>query len=277
MNRTAGQLRICTVVFLSSIAGLLRAGDVPKPPQLTAIYPSGHELPANHLKFYLHFAQPMRQGVFLDHIKLLDDHGHAVIEPFRETELWNEDGTRLTLWFHPGRQKTGVNLNEELGPIVEPGRRYKLVISGRWPSADGIPLGRDVEKGFITSERATSQLVATFWKIIPPAAGTKQALQTRFPAPLDHALLLSCLNVRDLSGRQVMGDSDTSEGETVWRFTPNKPWVAGEFELIAKSTLEDLAGNSLARPFQVDLTSGINLQKCPSEIPIRFRTSSATR
>ena len=71
-------------------------------PRLTAIYPTAHTLPANHLKFYLHFSQPMRQGVFLDHCRLLDDHDQPVTEPFRETELWNEDGTRLTLWFHPG-------------------------------------------------------------------------------------------------------------------------------------------------------------------------------
>src|SRR6185436_13722943 len=104
------------VMLLATAHGAERAG---MPPQITAIFPGSHTLPANHLKFYLHFSEPMRQGVFLEHCKLLDDHDQPVTEPFRETELWNEDGTRLTLWFHPGRQKTGVNLNVDLGPIVQ--------------------------------------------------------------------------------------------------------------------------------------------------------------
>src|SRR5689334_1054660 len=89
------------------------ADKVPTPlapaPCVEALYPGAATLPANHLKFYVHFSVPMRQGVFMDYCKLLDDHGRMVPEPFRETELWSEDGRRLTLWLHPGRQKTGVN------------------------------------------------------------------------------------------------------------------------------------------------------------------------
>ena len=47
------------------------------------IYPTAETLPANHLKFYLHFSEPMRQGVFLEHCRLLDDEGRPVPEPFR--------------------------------------------------------------------------------------------------------------------------------------------------------------------------------------------------
>src|SRR4051812_2774418 len=89
-------------------------------PRLEAIYPSGALLPANHLKFYLHFSAPMREGVFLDYCRLLDEHGAPVAEPFRETELWSDDHRRLTLWLHPGRQKTGVNLNDDFGPVLKP-------------------------------------------------------------------------------------------------------------------------------------------------------------
>ena len=91
-----------------------------------AIFPSAEVLPANHLKFYVHFPEPMREGVFLDYCALLDEHGQPVLEPFRETELWSDDRRRLTLWLHPGRQKAGVNLNVEFGPVLEPGRRYTL-------------------------------------------------------------------------------------------------------------------------------------------------------
>src|SRR6186713_2761613 len=97
------------LLLMAGGAGMSVVADTPAAPRVDAVYPSAATLPANHLKFYIHFSAPMRQGVFLDHCKLLDDHGRMIMtEPFRETELWSEDGKRLTLWLHPGRQKTGV-------------------------------------------------------------------------------------------------------------------------------------------------------------------------
>ena len=36
---------------------------------------------------------------------------------------------------------------------------------------------------------------------------------------------------------------------------PSKPWTAGSYTLALNPRLEDLAGNSLERPFEVDLSS----------------------
>jgi hypothetical protein len=223
------------------------------PPQIAAIYPRGETLPANHLKFYLHFSEPMRAGVFLAHCRLLDERGQPVLEPFRETELWSDDRRRLTLWLHPGRQKTGVNLNDEFGPVLEPARHYTLVISGQWPSAQGVPLGADVKKEFRTGARATAQLDAADWKVAPPRSGTTQPLEVRFPAPLDHALLARCLRVLDARSAPVDGAVEIADGEQTWRFTPRQSWPSAAYRLTAETILEDLAGNSLARPFEVDL------------------------
>lgn len=257
---------ICCLLF-GVVISVLRAAD--PGPSIIAIFPSGHELPANHLKFYLHFSEPMRQGVFLDHCRLLDAHGSPVLEPFRETELWSEDGKRLTLWLHPGRQKTGVNLNDEFGPVLRPHERYTLVISGRWSSDRGVVLGQDQKKEFITVERAVAQLDISKWMITEPSAGTLKPLEVTFPAPLDHALLQRCLRVADPDHKEVAGTPVTVAFERTWRFTPAKPWNAGPHELIAESILEDLAGNSLARPFEVDLT-GPPPRKTPSSVSARF-------
>lgn len=232
-----------------------RADDKPAAPQLTAIFPASTKLPANHLKFYLHFSEPMRRGVFMEHCKLLDVRGKPVLEPFRETELWSEDGKRLTLWLHPGRQKTGVNLNTELGPVLRPGSRFTLVISGGWPSENGAALGRDVEKSFFAIERATKQLDMSEWVTHAPLSGTTKPLTVRFPAPLDHALLLRCLRVIDSNHQPVAGTVSTANFETLWSFTPAQPWAGGDHTLEVDSILEDLAGNSLARPFEVDITA----------------------
>ena len=99
-------------------------------PELLEVFPSGDTVPANHLKFYLNFSERMEQGKIFRHFRLTDlATGIPVEEPFRETELWSDDGKRLTLWLHPGRQKTGVNLNMDLGPVLEPRRRYALEIA----------------------------------------------------------------------------------------------------------------------------------------------------
>jgi hypothetical protein len=148
MNRV---LLSCAVALGWTCSAFAGEPSPASPPQLSSIHPSGSALPANHLKFYLHFSEPMQQGVFLQHCSVMDADGKIVPEPFRETELWSEDGLRLTLWFHPGRQKTGVNLNVEVGPVLVPGQRCKLIISGKWKSERGVPLGKDVEKSFFVT------------------------------------------------------------------------------------------------------------------------------
>jgi hypothetical protein len=271
MNRVLLSCAVALGWTCSALAGEPSSTKLP-PPQLSSIHPSGSVLPANHLKFYLHFSEPMQQGVFLQHCSVMDAEGKSVPEPFRETELWSEDGLRLTLWFHPGRQKTGVNLNVEIGPVLVPGNRCKLIISGRWKSERGVPLGKDVEKSFFVTERATQQLDIANWQITSPTAGTSQPLQVKFPAPLDHALLQRCLRVASESGAPVRGSAATSAGEQIWSFTPEHPWTMTKLSLQADSFLEDLAGNSLARPFEVDL-QGPPPRKVPAvvSVPIQVK------
>ena len=238
--------------FVIWLAALLCCAHA-APPAITATYPSGDKVPANHLKFYIHFAQPMRQGVFLQHCTLLDEAGQPVPDPFRETELWSDDRRRLTLWLHPGRQKTGVNLNDEFGPVLQPHQRYTLVISGKWPTEDGAALGADFKKTFAAGEHAIAQLDVSTWKINAPRAGTIAPLEIRFPAPLDRALLLRSLRVVDSSGTRIAGEVVATNHEQGWNFTPAQPWKDETCKVLADPLLEDLAGNSLARPFEVDL------------------------
>jgi hypothetical protein len=51
----------------------------------------------------------------------------------------------------------------------------------------------------------------------------------------------------------VEGRVSVDENETRWRFQPEEPWVAGNHQLHIDAALEDLAGNSIARPFEVYL------------------------
>lgn len=224
------------------------------PPRVIEIHPSASVLPANHLKFYVLFSESMRQGTIFQYFRLRNvTRGEDVPRPFRHTELW--DGNRLTLWFHPGRQKTGVNLNVELGSILRAGDEYELVISSAWLSLKGQPLGVDVTKQFRAGPPDSEKPAPTKWAVELPRAGTSDPIIYRFSKPLDWALLQSEVTVLDSANRPLAGGIKLREDDTVWTFRPRSPWQSGHYRLAVGSVLEDLAGNSVARPFEVDVNA----------------------
>lgn len=212
-----------------------------------SLAPSPAVLPANALKLYLHFTQPMEQGVLLERLTLRRQDESIVHGAFRETELWSPDGRRLTLWLHPGRQKTGVNLNRDEGPVLIAGEKHLLKISGAWRSAAGVPLGNDVS--FVITAAAADHACPdpARWRLDAPQAHTRAALVLRFDEPLDPAMLVSSLSLPGGTGVVEV----SSDGRT-WSWTPSRPWVRGTHAVAIDPLLEDLAGNNLQHPFEVD-------------------------
>jgi hypothetical protein len=221
---------------------------------VASVYPSTDRVPENLLKFYLHFSAPMSQGDSYRHIKLLDAKGKAVDLPFLELdqELWAPSGTRLTVFFDPGRIKRGLKPREEVGPALEEGKRYTLVIDRGWSDAAGAPLKETFRKTFTVGAPDDAPPNLKTWKLKAPTVGTA-ALRVTFPKPMDHALLERLVWVVDASGTKVAGKVAVTERETVWLFTPASPWRAGAYHLVADTRLEDLSGNSIGRPFEVDV------------------------
>jgi hypothetical protein len=254
---------------------------VPEPPDpgpaatVEQVFPSGDVLPANHLKFYLHFSRPMREGPgIFDRVRLLDDAGREVADPWRRNELWSEDRRRFTLWIHPGRVKQGVNLREELGPVLREGGRYTLVIDAALPDAEGRPLAAEHRRTFRVGPADRTRPDPSAWTLRPPAAGADGPLTVEFGEPLDRALAERLITVVGPDGKPVAGRAELSDGETVWRFRPLRPWAAGDHTLTVDPRLEDLAGNTPERPFEVDLTA-----RPPAPLPLTrtFRPAGAAR
>jgi hypothetical protein len=77
-------------------------------------------------------------------------------------------------------------------------------------------------------------------------------LVVRFPEPLDHAMLGRALTI-EVSGLAVRGRGEVGAGDTSWSFTPDAAWPTAPASLCVDAELEDLAGNSVARPFEVDV------------------------
>jgi hypothetical protein len=224
-----------------------------KPP--TVRFSPQAKLPANALKFYLHFSQPMEQGVFLERLKLLDDDGKEIIGPFRETELWSPDGKRLTAWFHPGRQKTGVNLNEDEGPVLSANSKHTLIITGSWRSTSGVVLGEDVRFDLQVGQADHSMPMMEKWQITMPKSGTREPLLVHFDEPLDPAMIASALQLWHEGKRWPLRVSVDQTGKA-WKGMPSTIWTPGTYQLKADPLLEDLAGNNLLHPFEVDATQG---------------------
>ena len=262
---------------VDSPARLEKRFTVPAPPpaaptKVSAVFPSAAVLPENQLRFYLHFSAPMRQGEAYSHIQLLKADGKPDKNAFLEIgeELWDKSGTRLTLLFHPGRTKRGLQPREEHGPILVRGDKYTLVIDKRWPDAEGRPLAASFEKRFTAGPMIEAALDAKQWKVTPPKAGTKDPLVVRFPHSLDRALLDWTIAVENAGQKPVAGDVTVADDERRWEFRPEQPWPAGRFNLVIDTTLEDSAGNNLTRPFEVDVFRTVEKQVTAEYVRIPF-------
>ena len=222
-------------------------------PVVERIYPTADRLPANHLKFYIHFSKPMREGgeVF-DHFALLDQQGEPVHDPWRRTELWSKDAKRLTLWIHPGRVKQGVNLREEFGPVLSPGKKYRLVVGAGLRDATGQHLAKPFVKVFTAGPADHARPLPSRWQVRSPR-DPDSPLEVRLLEPLDHPLLFRFLRVVDHRGRGMAGKIEVADQERVWRFRPARPWSPGVYEIQVSPLLEDLAGNTPIRVFDTDL------------------------
>lgn len=254
-----------------------QAISIPAPPRgepakVTAVYPSASVLPENQLRFYLHFSAPMSRGEAYTHIRLLKDDGAPVVLPFLEIgeELWDASGTRLTLLADPGRIKRGLKPREEDGPVLEAGRGYTLVVDRAWPDATGQPLAETYKKAFKAGPPIEKALDTKDWKVHSPRAGTKSALALAFPHPLDRALLERTITVTGPNGKLLGGDVAVGKEERSWQFKPDQPWVAGKYELVIDTTLEDGAGNRIGRPFEVDQFDAVDKTTNPEFFRLPF-------
>lgn len=218
------------------------------------VYPGTDLVPANLLKFTIVFSGPMRQSrEIFDQILLIGPDGKPVEDPWRRTELWSDGDTRLNLWFHPGRVKLGVNLREQLGPPLTPRGKYELQFTEALLDASGNPLSKPFVKKFQAGEERREKIDISKWKLEMPAEGSRDPLKVLFPIPMDPFLLFREMEMVDVEGKAVLGKASVPGGEQSWWFVPNKPWQRGDYKVKVGAEVADLSGNTLSRPFEVDL------------------------
>lgn len=233
----------------------LPAREVTPTTVVAAIHPHTAEVPENLLKLYLHFSAPMSRGDAFRHVHLLDAGGGEVEAPFvaPQAELWSPDWTRLTLFFDPGRLKRGVGPHETVGPPLRAGGTYTLVVDRELEDARGAPLREPFHHTFRVTEADRTRPRTEDWRLKPPAEDD-DPVELRFPEPLDHALLHHMLEVEGPSGERVAGEVEVLPDARGWRFHPAGRWGEGPHAVVVDTALEDLAGNSLRRLFDLELS-----------------------
>jgi hypothetical protein len=127
-----------------------------------------------------------------------------------------------------------------------------LTIDAAWEDATGTPLKQNFEKNFRVTEVDRESPDLAKWQIVAPKPGSNDALKVVFTDPMDHALAMRMIAVDKVPGAAKLEDQ-----ERVWMFVPDQPWKPGRYRLMVQTTIEDLAGNNVGKPFEVDLFSDV--------------------
>ena len=236
------------------------------------VFPSTDRLPENLLKFYVHFSAPMSRGRIYQHIHLFKADGSEVELPFLELdeELWDPTLTRLTLFIDPGRIKRGVKPLEEIGPSLEQGGHYTLVIDHAWKDGHGVPLKENFHKSFQVGPADRKPPDPANWSLHAPKADTREPLVIDFPEPMESALARRMIVAVDAAGKRLAGEVALADEERSWSFIPATSWRPGPHQIIVQTAIEDLAGNNIGKPFEVDLFEGVQRQLTNAAVSLIF-------
>ncbi|MBI3854626.1 MAG: hypothetical protein HY293_02920 [Planctomycetes bacterium] len=224
------------LVLVAGVAGLLWIRPAPV---VRAVHPATGDVPANFLRLYIDFSEPMGGDDVFAHVRLLDASGRPLPDSLRELEFWSRKRTRLMVYVHPGRVKTGLAMGGEFGPVLEQGKRYALEITPGMKSERG----RAVREGFRRELRVgapqTSRPDLSRWLL----EARPERVELECDVWMDQAGLEDWLKVEGVAGRwEIDGRRAT--------FLPEKPLVPGAYMLVADARMEDVCGNSFQRSFE---------------------------
>jgi len=242
-------------------------------PELLSIYPTRDTVPENLLKMYFVFSKPMQEvNSALEYITVIDETKNEEVSVFLElqTELWNKDHTQLTLWLDPGRIKTDLIPNKNLGLPITKGHGYSIHVSKEFKDAQGNMLIDNYSKTIFVSKRDSQLPNLINWMLKSPEANTLNELIIDFGESLDFALATETVSIINSNNKIVDGNFILSNNESKLQFKPASKWKSGNYTILVDSKLEDLAGNNLNHLFDRDLATEPNKGKDSKFKSIQF-------
>jgi hypothetical protein len=230
--------------------------DRPATTEVTSIHPTTTVVPRNLLRLYVTFSAPMSEGYAADHIRLVDGAGDALVAALlaNDQELWDPTRRRLTVLLDPARIKRGLVPHRQAGYPLRTGTSVQVLVDDGFRDASGTRLRAGAQRGYQVGPDQRHPVDPNRWTLTLPCPGTFDPLDVAFDRPLDHALAARCLHVVGPRDQPVDGTVEVGSQERSWRLVPTEPWSDQPHHLIVDPVLEDLAGNSVARPFDRDLT-----------------------
>ena len=231
--------------------------------RIAAIEPHSDRLPANLLRFYVHFTEPMAADDVYKHITLLRADGSTVRSPFLNLarNLWDRDQKRLTVLLDPGRIKRGVGPNVEAGaPLIE-GEAYTLRVGAGLRDAHGGTLAHVFEKRFVATAAVHERVDPFAWSMSSPASGSREPLRVATGLHLDSGRLGQTIRVLTETDERVAGEVALSPDEVGWQFTPAGAWRPGAYRIEIRTEIEDVSGNSAQSALDARFGRAISLRE----------------
>lgn len=225
--------------------------------EVAGIHPTATEVPRNLLRCYVWFSAPMSEGYAAGHVRLTDDTGEPLSAALLRTEheLWDAERRRLTVLLDPARIKRGLPGHREAGYPLRSGEFFRLVVDDGFHDASGVPLRVPAERRYQVGRDERRRVAPRDWVVTVPSSRTFEPLTVTFGRSLDHGMLARCLCVVGPSGLPVQGTQEIGGHERSWQVIPREPWVPGSHQLVIDPVLEDVAGNSVSRVFDRDLSA----------------------
>jgi hypothetical protein len=213
------------------------------------ISPEAKVLPANTLRFYIHFPRPGEAHFDRNQLFLLNEEEQVVRDPFLvlSQELWSPDGRRLTVLMEPGRIKRGLGADPAHEPALSVGRTFSLAVTA---------LGQTARHTFRVSDPVLEAVDETYWHLVSPAVGSLDPLVVHFDRVMDAALCKDEIGVLTASGEVAQTSVSVAPDGTSAQIIPSHPWSTGEHRLVLSERLEDVCGNRLGEALDHDLSKG---------------------
>jgi hypothetical protein len=218
----------------------------------------------------VYFSAPMSRGEAAAHLHILDSKGKVLEGVFLPgEELWDPAGRRLTMTFDPGRIKRGLTSNQAMGPPIAEGKLYTLAIDREWLDARVVRMTESFRRTFRGGPAVRVPPDPNTWRISPPQAGVPGVLTVAFPEPMNYALLQRMLQVKGPRG-VVPGTVSIGHDEMEWRFLPRDRWEPGSYQVVVDTGIEDLAGNHIGQPFDIDVFEHVTEHIASQTISLPF-------
>lgn len=240
----------CASAALPDIAFTIAAAEHAAA-RVAAVVPQVDRLPANLLRFYVHFSAPMAQGDVYRHICLVRADGSLVPSPFLNLSrgLWDREQKRLTVLLDPGRIKRGVGPNLEAGPPLIEGETYTLRVGPGLRDARGRLLTEAFEKIFVVVAPEPEWLDPRRWTIMMPKRGSRAPLRVETAVHIDSGAFGGAIRIVSDKGGTVAGTVSLLPDAPAWQFIPDRDWLPGRYRIEVRTEVEDVCGNSVQSAF----------------------------